>query len=266
MSSTSSLLLPPADLSASVFGAIVRDTRGARLSDADRLNFFPASPLVCLTHVIEGELHLAPFGQEVEAFRQAPRSPAVFVTEPQDMPTASWSPGPIFAISVGFYPDAWKRLDQSDAVEAVIGTVFARDSSVQAGWERFCSALEAVIGGDADGGRPARLAEWVRAMLVRAALSGSGRSARSIERRVRQWTGQSRRTLEFFASFEHLHRISRQSSSGSLADMALEAGYSDQSHMGRTVRRGTGFSPARLNQMIATEEAFWCYRLLGERF
>ena len=51
-----------------------------------------------------------------------------------------------------------------------------------------------------------------------------------------------------------------------LASLATDAGYSDQSHMGRAVRGATGFSPAQLNRHIETEEAFWCYRLIGERF
>ena len=46
----------------------------------------------------------------------------------------------------------------------------------------------------------------------------------------------------------------------------VEGGFADQSHMGRAVRRATGFSPARLNRMIESEESFWCYRLLGQRF
>jgi hypothetical protein len=36
--------------------------------------------------------------------------------------------------------------------------------------------------------------------------------------------------------------------------------------MGRAVKRATGFSPGQINRLIATEEPFWCYRLLGERF
>jgi len=38
------------------------------------------------------------------------------------------------------------------------------------------------------------------------------------------------------------------------------------SHMGRVVRQTTGYSPAQLNRLIETDEAFWCYRLLGEHF
>jgi len=50
------------------------------------------------------------------------------------------------------------------------------------------------------------------------------------------------------------------------AELAAEAGFADQSHLGRALKRATGFSPVSLNRKIATEEPFWCYRLLGERF
>lgn len=49
-----------------------------------------------------------------------------------------------------------------------------------------------------------------------------------------------------------------------LAGLAGDLGFADQSHMGREVRRLTGLSPARLNGLIATHEAFWFYRLLDE--
>ena len=72
--------------------------------------------------------------------------------------------------------------------------------------------------------------------------------------------------LGFYAAFENLHRLSVERPDEPLAMLAGDAGYSDQSHMGRAVRRATGFSPARLNRMIESEESFWCYRLLGQRF
>jgi AraC-like DNA-binding protein len=83
---------------------------------------------------------------------------------------------------------------------------------------------------------------------------------------LKRLSGHSRRTLEFHSSFENLHQVSRRHAVEPLAEIATEAGYSDQSHMGRTVRRATGFLPAYLNRAIETQEAFWCYRLLGERF
>lgn len=51
-----------------------------------------------------------------------------------------------------------------------------------------------------------------------------------------------------------------------LAALALSAGFSDQSHMGREVRRVTGIPPGRFRQLIDTEEAFWFYRLIEGQF
>jgi NAD(P)-dependent dehydrogenase (short-subunit alcohol dehydrogenase family) len=48
--------------------------------------------------------------------------------------------------------------------------------------------------------------------------------------------------------------------------LAAEAGYADQAHMGREVRRITGMPPAKIVNLIATEESYWPYRLLGERY
>ena len=47
-----------------------------------------------------------------------------------------------------------------------------------------------------------------------------------------------------------------------LAATAADAGFADQSHMGRDVRRVTGISPGRLIELMRSEESFWLYRLL----
>ncbi|MCI4665605.1 MAG: helix-turn-helix domain-containing protein [Neomegalonema sp.] len=272
MGPTSALLSPPRDLFGCVFAAIVRDTRALELSDFDRFNFFPASPLTSVTFVAEGELRLAPIGCGVEAARTAPALQRLFTTPPQDAPTVSWSAGPVFAITVGVFPDAWLRLTSSFDIARTLMRAFERCDDIDTCWSRFCaSASDAWRAARADAALPnwtglPQLSDWSRALVARAALAGPGRSARAFERRLRRWSGQTRRSLAFFAAFEELHRLSVQAKRTSPAELALDAGYSDQSHMGRAVRRATGFSPARLNRLIETEEAFWCYRLLGERF
>ena len=97
-------------------------------------------------------------------------------------------------------------------------------------------------------------------------MSSAGQSLRSYERRLKRSSGHTQRALMFYANVENLHKVARENADQPLSDIALAAGYSDQSHMGRALRRATGFSPAQLNHAIETEEAFWCYRLLGERF
>jgi len=45
------------------------------------------------------------------------------------------------------------------------------------------------------------------------------------------------------------------------AQIAVDTGYSDQSHMIRTTRRITGFTPEALGKGIQLQESFWAYRL-----
>lgn len=269
------LLLPPVALAGCLFAAIVRDTRGLNLTEKELFNHFPASPLVCVTLVLEGELRF------VENAIVGDKIARLSLVGPQDTSVTSWSPGPITAISLGFFPDAWAKLTQSEPLQ--LRDAFGQDvpvimknlieacstqQSPKTFWEAFCTELlphwisaqpSAWVGSN-------RISNWASALLVRASLAGSGRSLRATERRLRRWSGQSQQSLAFHARFEDLHRLSLEQGENSLAGLAQDAGFSDQSHMGRTVRRATGFSPARLNHLIKTEEAFWCYRLLGERF
>jgi AraC-like DNA-binding protein len=113
---------------------------------------------------------------------------------------------------------------------------------------------------------PPWLEDWARGLVARAALSGPGKSARQIQRRVKAWTGQSQRDLQVHARVETVFARTHAANDVSLSELAADMGYADQSHMGREVKRITGHSPAQMSRLIATDERFWCYRLLGERF
>lgn len=273
MRPVSKLFLPPPALSGCVMMAVFRDTRGAGLADEDRVSHFPASPMVSVTRVLHGDLHLIPNGGDWCSASAAPALPKTFVMGPQDAPVSSWAPGEVTALTIGIYPDAWRALggdadglDPPDAIALALDQVSLAPGA-DAGWDAFCSKLgQAWRQTNAEDHPASTVSDWVKSLMMRAALSGSGRSLRSIERRVKRLTGSTRQTLEFFAAIENLQARSKEYAGQPLADIALSAGYSDQSHMGRAVRRATGFSPARLNRAIETEEAFWCYRLLGERF
>ena len=208
---------------------------------------------------------MIPGGAGWQAAERVPPIPPVHVVGPQRRPVSSWSPGDVVALSVGIYPDAWALLGGDPAFES-IPEVLQMDPAL--GWDGVCARLApAWARVRPKGWSEARgLGDWVRGAVARAALSGPGQSLRSMERRLKRSSGQTRSTLAFFETFERLHALSLQSPDAPLPDLALEAGYADQSHMGRAVRRATALSPARLNRAIATEEPFWCYRLLGERF
>lgn len=270
----SKLFLPPRHLSSCFFAGILRDTRGADLSDIDRLNHFPASPLVTVTLVMDGELKIVPQGQYWRFAKDIAPLPKLSVTPPQDGPVSSWSAGKIRAISLGIYHDAWLTMGGAadytsipiEITEALGNFAVLEDNDVA--WTALCARLSSFWQDKREASLPVitGISDWVRSIIARTALSGSGKSLRSMQRQIKRTTGQTRQDLDFYSTFENLHRISLQNADGSAADIAIDAGYSDQSHMGRAVRRATGFSPSQLNQAIETEEAFWCYRLLGERF
>ncbi|MCY6382568.1 helix-turn-helix domain-containing protein [Hoeflea prorocentri] len=278
MQPKSSLHLPPPYLASCMAAAILRDTRGAELSEQDRMNYFPASPLPAVTCVLSGTLHMAEGICDLETLRATPPMPAVSVTPPQATPILSWSPGPVAALTIGFYPDAWVSLGGAPGSKALpdglkdLLALLSDADDIESRWDTFCQKLAPIwasarkTGHLADWPGSHRLADWSRHVLTRIALAAPAKSARTLERHVRRWTGQSRQSLDFYARIEDLHRLSVQAPAAPLAEMALDADFADQSHMGRALKRATGFSPARLNRLIETEEAFWCYRLMGERF
>jgi AraC-like DNA-binding protein len=257
-----------------VFGGILRDTRMARLGDAERVNHFPASPLVTVTLVFEGQLHLIPTGADFSAAANTPALPNVFVTRPCDTPISSWSPGPVMVLSIGFYHDAWVALGGSqtyDRLPPLIDQMIhksIRAASPADAWADICAEL-AITWPDR---RPQSasaingVSDWVRSIAMRAAMSNAGKSIRSYERKLRRLSGQNARSLQFFSAMDSLHKIAVTDTTATPAQIAVDAGFADQSHMGRAINRATGFSPVKLNRAIEHDEAFWCYRLLGERF
>ena len=217
--------------------------------------------------------------------------PPIVFSGPQRQPIASWNPGPVHGMTLAFYPDAMAALGQIDmsrmrdrivAIDAVFsGPLLALfrsimepgsvPGSVQERFRRLEDGLEplwqrARPPGSAVGHR---IADWSRTLALRAATSGTGRGIRQIERRIRAWAGQSRRDIQGNARAEQvfaMHMASRDDPGMTLARLAVDTGFSDQSHMTRHVRRETGFTPEQLRHLIEHDEAFWAYRLMAERF
>lgn len=277
MTTKSTVLFPPPELASCLSMAIVRDTRQADLCDTDRLSYFTASPLVAMTVVLQGQLHMSLELCDLAKVRTKEILPSLSVTPPQTKPTMSWSDGPVYAVTIGFYPEAWTLLGGDAATTklpselADIASLLLRPGDIAPSWTSFCEALaprwaqSRLTSQFAQWSGSDKVADWTRQLLTRAALSGAGQSARSFERRIKRWTGQSRQALNAFAQLENLYSLRIRDPDAALAAIAADAQFSDQSHMGRLVKKGTGFPPAQLNQLIETNEAFWFYRLLGER-
>jgi len=263
-----------------IFGAIGRDTRRLQLHPHERFGCMPAFPFCALTFVFEGAIHLV---DERGQIAETP-TPALSFAGPHRRPMTSWCPGPVHALTVAFYPDAWSEATGRDPARFADTTVaaataldpeaatalaglMAGEGEARQKWES-AEALMAQLWGAriASGGTPF-VRDWTRGLIARAALSGAGRSARQMQRRLKSWTGLSRRELQAHARIEQLFERTHESPDrNDLAAIAAEVGYADQSHMGREVKRLTGVSPARINALIRTDERYWVYRLMGERF
>ena len=273
------LLSPQADLGGLLAVAVIRDTRGIALGEAERFNCFPASPLCTVTWVAEGRLHRV---DETGSIDSTPLPP-MFVGGPYHRPLVSWSPGGVHAMTVAVFPDAWSRVtgvaaaslaDRFDALDAVLAgemlQIFRDVLDVDdftAGFDRLQDRLRSCARAGAAGPSetpPPRLADWTQALAARAAGVGRPDSVRTAQRRVKAWTGQTLRELNLHARLESLLDAGGVRSRG-LAEIAADAGYADQSHMGREVRRHTGQSPVRMRSLVKSDPRYWIYRALAAR-
>lgn len=212
--------------------------------------------------------------------------PKLIFSGPFQVPPVSWNPGPVHVMMLVLYPEAVTALTGRDmgayldrtvpAEEVLDGRLLTLCDDVfraNSDAERFKliqERLDAWWQSVRPAGMPASnlMEDWFRAVTLRAATSGLGRSIRQMERRIRAWTGQTQRELQPLIQIERLYfnaLEARKKGKVDWAGMADEAGFADQSHMGRQLRRLTGFPPAQIMRLIDEEEAFWPYRVLAER-
>ena len=71
-------------------------------------------------------------------------------------------------------------------------------------------------------------------------------SPRTLRRRCQEAFGYGPKTLDRILRFQRFLGLARQAETPRLADLAFEAGYADQPHLTREVRRLSGFSPAAI--------------------
>ena len=287
---TSEIMWPRPAVAGCVFCTLVRDTRGCTLDQAQRFNFFPASPLCSVAFVFAGEFHVIDRPDEMERPWTGAKMPDFAVSGPQLKPLITWNPGETHAIVITFYPDAFSAMTGLDispftgravpAEEALPPPILGpcRDffaTASREGIERSLAILEERIETLWAEMRPAEakpvrwIENWRKSLVQRAAQTGSGRSSRQIARRVKSWTGVNERDLQGLGHTEQLYaKLHAALEEGDIdwAGLAAASGFADQAHMIRQMRRHTGFTPEQLRQSAASDEAFWGYRLLGQYF
>jgi AraC-like DNA-binding protein len=280
------LWLPRASLSACSRGVMGRSTLGLDLTEAQRLNFFPSTPLCTISWWFHGASEMAPSpntAPHLDLTGPRRRLSGVMFSGPLTRPTVTWNAGPVHGMMLLLMPDALHQMTGIDITQAVDRFVDAREI-LPADWIALCEAVMAQPGDDQrvalmeqfleplwQSTRPRlplqahRYSDWAQSLALRAATSGAGRSLRQVERRIKQWAGLPLRELRGMGRAEHAFFEGQAAAQGGLhpnwAAVAEASGYADQSHMGRETRRVTGFSPEELCRRITTDEAFWSYRL-----
>ncbi|WP_293443104.1 helix-turn-helix domain-containing protein [Planktotalea sp.] len=237
--------------------------------------------MCALSISFDGAWRLMAGPQDLSAPQQAALMPDLIFSGPQDHPTTSWNDADIHAMIVAFYPDAIATLlgveigqlrDKSVPLKAlpqsVLRDVFEQLKGAKDAVTAFAD-LQTRIAPLWHSARPDQhpfgrmITDWSRALMVNAAFSQTGRSVRQMQRRVKTLAGQPLKRLQRFSKAEQAFALALTERDADMAGIATDAGYSDQSHMGRHVRAQTGFTPAELMRRFESDEAFWSYRLMG---
>jgi len=276
---TARLIAPRASLASCVRAYLTRSTLGPLLPPEQRRNRYPATVHCALIWFVEGS------AQVIDSATQdlgRTLSPALF-GGPQTRPFASYNPGPVRVFTVLFFPDALHALTGID-MSRHVNRIGALESVLDGAWldlsrdvmaapddgarialvERFLEPMwrAARARGAAPGGV---LGDWINALGAYAAAAGWGRSARSLERRIKAWAGQPLRRLRRLRRLERSlvdARAAWQAGALSWADLAARRGFADQAHLCREVREGTGHSPTELARKVEQDESYWLYRAL----
>jgi len=280
------LLLPKKKMSSCIYMAIMRDTRGAQLVEKDQFNMFSSSPFCSVHWFLSGKCRLVNMTKSGD-LEVGGLFPKMVVSGPSDHALVSKNEGDIFGVSVGFYPDAWfaltgvpaeqitnKYVEATQVLNAELMPAFEQmliDGTEQERFATFQKSLAPIWERKRPNSivAPDDLHDWVNATIKRVAMTGAGRSARQMQRRMREWTGHSQQELNAYARGEALYSSfleQRGNDDFSISQLAADVGFSDQSHLGREVRKITGMTPRQLDKLIDVEERFWFYRLLRQHF
>lgn len=279
------LLVPPRALAGCVRAAMLRDTTGVELSEAQRHSHFPATPSVSLSWWFTGRSML--LDGLVPTFRGGRgqlQDGRLLFSGPFTHPRLSYNDGPSHRLILILLPDAMRQLTGVDPQAHVNRVVDARsvlpepwlalDEAVQHArddgerWRLIVDFLTprwAVLRGSRPTADPQRYQEWAQGLALRAATSSVGRSLRQVERRVKRWAGLPMRELRTISRAERtfFDVLAAQTRHGRVAwaDVAARGGYADQAHLCRESRRVTGFSPEEFRRRVVADETFWVYRL-----
>ena len=270
------LIVPGLSLAGCVQAHLWRDTtRASDLSEGQRSTWFPASTFGGISWVLEGD-----GWQQLPDGGRIPMPDRVLLAGPRTRPAHFVSTGGCRVFFTVLHPDALHALTGLDLSQLMDQNIPL--DSLGPDWQALNRAMLAAPDEQAcqtlleDFLRPRWRAhcaaqglsfpyrDWMQNLTLRLVAGGRGHSLRQLERRIKQWSGQSQRSLrQMQRSEQAFFAVKRSMEAGELvwSVLALEAGYADQAHLCRETRRITGCSPEALRERIYQDEAYWLYRI-----
>lgn len=266
------LVVPTGMLAEAVRGVVFVSTENDPWPPAKpRRNHLPAMTYCTVTLFTRGAV-AREAGEEAGA-----ALPPWLVTGPRTRPVTSVNLAPLSCVAVVFYPDAFRLLtglepgrlvDRDQAADQLLGPDWAAwpealaslPEDAQAEWltdwltPRWQAARVA-----ADAGWRTRLRAGMRRGTAGLAAE-LGVCRRQVQRWFARWTGL---TASQARRIERAHRAFQLQRDGGyrLADLATEAGFSDQAHMTREISAVSGQPMGRLMEAARDDDDYWVYRL-----
>jgi AraC-like DNA-binding protein len=262
-----------APLQACVRGFVVRRVE---TTDGEHLSHFPATTSCSLSWFLEGSA--------VRLGGEEPTHERIVFRGPQTRPVVTRHCGPLHMFILLLAPDAFWRLT-GIGVDRYLNRICPLAAALDEPWqavaldvlhapsdEERVRLVETFLqprwraarssNGAMSWGPTQRHGDWSRAAISRAHVFAKGRSKRQLERRMRTMTGWSARGLKGLSRAEDALLMAARTTQprANWASIAAEAGYADQSHLCRELRRYTGLSPQQLWRRVPNEQALWVYK------
>jgi AraC-like DNA-binding protein len=272
--------LPPPSLRQQLLFVVERDTRGCNLNPLQAFTYFPVSPNVSICWIWQGhtERLLEWRPDDLEAPRERFNSP-VLIRGGSTKPSIHYSDEPLHSLVAVFRPDAMRKLFGLEPAEwlgrigalnenmlsPMLGDLSKKILAAQnssAALALLYEGLENQLSTDSfTDEEPQLTGRWL------AQLQGNavGASLRSQQRLFKQLTGTTFQYLARFMRIEDLAQMvmrtymNKQYGPGQ-AELAVNLGFSDQSHMAREVKRATGFTTGEAIFRLLQYESFWMFR------
>lgn len=272
--------VPPA-LQGALLVLISGDIRGLALSDAQRLVHFPASPLLSLSWFIDVDAGSVDTHEGVHRWK--PFGARVVISGSQSQPSVCWAPEAGRCGIVCFTVDVARNLFGID-LAAVHDRFVPAQQAMDASWAPLLDALlttsdaastlqqhiaprwQALQGRSGSAPSLQQLGRhWVERLAKQAHDWRRAASPRQVERRIKSSSGRSLREWQSLVRTEGVFFAARaRYEAGQPFDwaaLAQDEGFADQSHLVRSVRRITGFTPTEFAERYVQDESFWLYRL-----